>query len=47
VIVQDEPSSEFTGMPHAAMRAGVVDHILPLGVIAQVLQELVAAEPAL
>jgi two-component system, chemotaxis family, protein-glutamate methylesterase/glutaminase len=44
VIVQDEPSSEFTGMPHAAVHAGVVDHVLPLGAIAHVLQELVAEE---
>ena len=47
VIVQDEPSSQFPGMPHAAVRAGTVDRVLPLNAIAPALEELVAMEPAL
>jgi len=31
VIAQDEKSSEFTGMPNAAIATGNVDFILPLG----------------
>jgi two-component system chemotaxis response regulator CheB len=34
VIVQDEATSEFFGMPGAAVRAGEVDRILPLELIA-------------
>ena len=31
VIVQDEASAEFFGMPGAAIRTGVADRVLPLG----------------
>jgi two-component system chemotaxis response regulator CheB len=34
VIAQSEGSSEFFGMPGAAIRTGLVDHILPLADIA-------------
>lgn len=44
VIVQDEASSEFFGMPGAAIRTGDVDLILPLGDIARALTNLVAEE---
>ncbi|HEY2702131.1 MAG TPA: chemotaxis protein CheB [Candidatus Dormibacteraeota bacterium] len=41
VIVQDEKSSEFTGMPHAAIRTGQSDLVLPLLEIAPALVGLV------
>lgn len=41
VIVQDQKSSEFAGMPEAAQRTGVADFILPLGEIAPALRTLV------
>ncbi len=41
VIVQDEKSSEFSGMPTAAIRTGQSDFILPLGEIAAALTTLV------
>lgn len=41
VIVQDEKSSEFTGMPHAAIRTGQSDFVLPLLEIAPALVRLV------
>jgi two-component system chemotaxis response regulator CheB len=41
VIVQDEESSEFFGMPDAALRTGVVDFVLPLSEIAPALVTLV------
>jgi len=41
VIVQDEKSSEFSGMPTAAIRTGQSDFILPLGEIAPALTTLV------
>jgi len=41
VIVQDEKSSEFSGMPSAAIRTGQSDFILPLGEIAAALTTLV------
>ena len=40
VIVQDEATSEFTGMPSAAIQAGEVDRILPLEEIAPALEAL-------
>jgi two-component system, chemotaxis family, protein-glutamate methylesterase/glutaminase len=44
VIAQDEASSEFFGMPYAAILTGKVDRILPLNHIAPVLVELVCKE---
>ena len=41
VIVQDEATSEFFGMPGAAIQAGEVDRILPLEEIAPVLESLI------
>jgi two-component system chemotaxis response regulator CheB len=41
VIVQDEPSAAFAGMPRAAVRAGAVDRVLPLCEIGRTLQLLV------
>jgi two-component system chemotaxis response regulator CheB len=41
VIVQDESTSEFFGMPKAAIEAGEIDMILPLDEIAPALQALV------
>jgi two-component system chemotaxis response regulator CheB len=41
VIVQDTRSSEFAGMPEAALKTGVVDFVLPLEEIAPALQKLV------
>jgi two-component system chemotaxis response regulator CheB len=40
VLVQDEASAEFTGMPAAAAETGVVDQVLPLAEIAAALVEL-------
>jgi two-component system, chemotaxis family, protein-glutamate methylesterase/glutaminase len=40
VIVQDEATSEFFGMPGAAIQAGQVDQILPLDAIAPALEAL-------
>jgi two-component system chemotaxis response regulator CheB len=37
VIVQDPRTSEFSGMPTAAVNAGCVDDVLPLGQIAEAL----------
>ena len=42
VIVQDELSSEFFGMPGAAIDTGDVDFVVPLGEIAAVLTRLVS-----
>ena len=42
VIVQDEKSSEFFGMPGAALQTGSVDFILPLDEIPSALQTLVS-----
>ena len=42
VIVQDEASSKFFGMPNAAALTGTADQILPLGAIAAALRELTA-----
>ena len=41
VIVQDQQTSEFFGMPEAAQQTGSVDFILPLHEIAPALQTLV------
>jgi two-component system chemotaxis response regulator CheB len=41
VIVQDEQSSQFQGMPQAAIRTGDADFVLPLGEIAGALVTLV------
>jgi two-component system chemotaxis response regulator CheB len=41
VIVQDKESSEFSGMPDAALRTGTADFVLPLAEIAPALQTLV------
>jgi two-component system chemotaxis response regulator CheB len=40
VIVQDEKTAEFFGMPAAAIHTGQVDHILPLDEIAPALLTL-------
>ncbi len=42
VIVQDEHSAEFYGMPAAAMQTGCVDFVLPLDEIASALATLVS-----
>jgi len=41
VLAQDEETSVVFGMPGAAVKAGVVDMVLPIGAIAQKLNELV------
>jgi two-component system chemotaxis response regulator CheB len=41
VIVQNEQSAEFPGMPAAAVRAASVDMVLPLEEIAPALQRVV------
>jgi two-component system, chemotaxis family, protein-glutamate methylesterase/glutaminase len=42
VIVQDERTSEFFGMPEAAQQTGMADFVLPLHEIAPALQTLVS-----
>src|SRR3989475_1375077 len=44
VIVQDEASSEFFGMPSAAIKTGAVDFVLPLEEIPSALATLIAGE---
>lgn len=44
VVAQDEASSEFFGMPSAAIKTGVVDFILALDEIGPKLVALMAAE---
>ena len=46
VIVQDEKTSEFFGMPEAAQQTGLADFILPLREIAPALQTLVNGSAA-
>ena len=46
VIVQDQKTSEFFGMPHAAQQTGLVDFVLPLEDIASALKTLVTASRA-
>jgi len=41
VIVQDEKTSEFSGMPGAAIHTGSVDFVLPLDEIASALVTLI------
>ena len=41
VIVQDKETSEFFGMPEAALRTGAADFVLPLAEIAPALHTLV------
>ena len=43
-IAQDESSSEFFGMPSAAIDTGNVDFVLPLEEIASALTKLVIGE---
>lgn len=44
VVAQDEASSEFFGMPSAAIKTGAVDFVLPLEEMAPTLTALVAAQ---
>ena len=44
VVAQDEASSEFFGMPSAAIKTGAVDFVLPLEEMAPTLMALVAAQ---
>jgi len=44
MIVQDEATSAFFGMPHAAIDAGAVDYILPLDEIAATLVRLAGSD---
>jgi len=46
VIVQDEGTSEFFGMPAAAIRGGEVDYILPLDEIAGMVVKLLSQKGA-
>jgi two-component system, chemotaxis family, protein-glutamate methylesterase/glutaminase len=46
VIVQDETTSEFFGMPGAAQETGMADFVLPLREIAPALQTLVKGAAA-
>lgn len=41
VIVQDEKTAEFSGMPEAARQTGLADFVLPLSEIAPALQTLI------
>jgi two-component system, chemotaxis family, protein-glutamate methylesterase/glutaminase len=45
VIVQDEASAEYAGMPSAAILTGVADQVLPLDGIAAALIELTGGRP--
>jgi len=44
VVAQDEASSEFFGMPSAAIKTGAVDFVLPLQEIGPTLTTLMAAQ---
>jgi len=44
VIAQDEATSEYFGMPSAAIRTTIVDRVLPLDSIAEALSDLVSPE---
>jgi two-component system, chemotaxis family, protein-glutamate methylesterase/glutaminase len=46
VLVQDESTSEFFGMPGAAINAGLIEHVLPLHQIAEALVLLAEETPA-
>ena len=46
VLVQDEASSEFFGMPTAAIETGSVDRVLPLDAIGPAIRELVEGPAA-
>jgi two-component system, chemotaxis family, protein-glutamate methylesterase/glutaminase len=46
VIVQDEKTSQFFGMPGAAQQTGLVDFVLPLSEIAPALRTLVSGAAA-
>jgi two-component system, chemotaxis family, protein-glutamate methylesterase/glutaminase len=46
IIAQDEDTSVVFGMPGAAIKAGVVDSVLPLNAIAHKLNQMVAADPS-
>jgi len=44
-IAQDEASCVVFGMPKAAIEAGVVDHVLPLGMIAKRITTMLGGQP--
>jgi two-component system, chemotaxis family, protein-glutamate methylesterase/glutaminase len=46
VVTQDEGTSEFFGMPSAAIQTGLVDFVLPLNEIASALMTLVRGDAA-
>jgi two-component system chemotaxis response regulator CheB len=46
VLVQNESTSEFFGMPGAAINAGLIEHVLPLDQIAEALVLLAEETPA-
>ena len=44
VIAQDEATSAFFGMPHAAIEAGAVDYVVPLDEIAPIVMRLAGSD---